>query len=276
TSKALLGATIAAFIFALQMLNFPVAEGTSGHFVGGALAAILLGPAGAIFALAVVLIIQCFVFGDGGVLALGANIFNMGVVGGLVGHYAYKWLKAMFGGISGILFAVFISSWVYVVLAAVSCAIMIGVSGTAPTSDVISSMASIHMLIGVSEGLIVFLVMAMIYKFKPVLFDSKAQIGIKDIIKICIAGCAVALAAAIFVSPYACPFLDGLEKVAEDHEFLHVTEGREIFSALIPDYVFPGIKSEAIATSVAGLAGTIMTFVFFLLTAGVLVFRKEK
>src|SRR2546422_7604656 len=70
----------AAFVFAAQMLNFPVAAGTSGHLIGGVLAAVLLGPSAAAVVLTSVLIVQCFVFGDGGVLALGANVFNMGIV----------------------------------------------------------------------------------------------------------------------------------------------------------------------------------------------------
>lgn len=274
--KALLAAAIAALIFALQMLNFPVSEGTSGHFMGAALAAILLGPAGAIITLAVVLSIQCLVFGDGGILALGANIFNLGVVGGLVGYYTYKWLKTMYSGTAGILFSVFVSSWLTVVMAAASCSIMIGVSGTAPIPDILRSMTGVHMLIGIGEGVITSAIIALLYKLNPALLDTKAHFDIKYVVRPCIIICVAALFVAICLSPYASPFLDGLEKVAENHNFLHVAKGKEIFSAPIPDYVFPGIESEAIATSISGFAGTIITFIFSLIVTGVLVFKKKK
>ncbi|MEW5949306.1 MAG: energy-coupling factor ABC transporter permease [Thermodesulfobacteriota bacterium] len=274
--RALLAAATAALIFALQMLNFPVAEGTSGHFMGAALAGILLGPVGAIITLAAVLIIQCLVFGDGGVLALGANIFNLGIVGGLVAYYTYKWLNAMYGGMAGLLFAVFVSSWLTIVMASVSCGIMLGVSGTAPTSDVLRSMTSIHMLIGIGEGMITLIIMLVISKVKPALLDIKACLDMQEVVKPCIVGCGVALFLAIFLSPYACPFLDGLEKVAENHNFLYIAEGKEIFPAPIPDYVFPGIKSEAIATSISGLAGTLITFLFLFLATGIFMSKKHE
>lgn len=275
-AKMIFAAGIAALIFALQMLNFPVAGGTSGHFMGGALAAILIGPAGAIIVMAVVLAIQCLVFGDGGVLALGANIFNMGVVGGLGAYYTYNWLKGMFKGMSGVMFNAFISSWVSIVLASGSCAVMIGVSGTGPTMDVIASMVSTHTLIGVGEGLITLVIVGLVYRFRPLVMDQKIEIDLQTIVTPCIIAFGLALALALFFSPYACPFLDGLERVAEDHGFLSIAEGKEMFCAPIPDYVFPGIKSEGVATSLAGFVGTIITVIFFFLTAGVLGFRKSK
>jgi len=275
-AKMLFAAGITALIFALQMLNFPVVEGTSGHFMGAALAAILFGPAGAIIVIAVVLAVQCFVFGDGGVLALGSNIFNMGVVGGLTGYYTYNWLKGMFKGVSGVLFNAFISSWASIVMASGSCAVMLGVSGTGPTMSIVTSMISTHTLIGVGEGLITLVIIGLTYRFKPLLMDQKAEIDLQAIVKPCVIVLGVALALAVFVTPYVCPYLDGLERVAEDHGFLSIAEGKEMFCALIPDYVLPGIKSEAIATSLAGFVGIIIAFVFFFLTAGVVTFGAGK
>ena len=108
------------------------------------------------------------------------------------------------------------------------------------------------------------------------LIDQKTEIDLQTIAKPFIITCGLALALALFFSPYACPFLDGLERVAEDHGFLSITEGKAVFCAPIPDYVFPGIKSEGVATSLAGFVGTIITAIFFFLTAGVLAFRKSK
>lgn len=146
---------LAAFIFAAQMLNFPVAGGTSGHLLGAALAAILLGPWAALLIMSCVLIAQGLIFQDGGLLALGANIFNMGLVasfgGYYVGHLA-TWLlgdhrKArLIGG--------FIGAWASVVLAAVACAAELAFSGVSPWVVVLPAMAGVHALIGVGEGLV--------------------------------------------------------------------------------------------------------------------------
>ncbi|MCG2722807.1 MAG: energy-coupling factor ABC transporter permease [Thermodesulfovibrionales bacterium] len=275
-AKMLFAASIAALIFALQMLNFPIAEGTSGHFMGSALAAILFGPAAAMIVLTVVLVIQCFVFGDGGVLALGANIFNMGVIGVFAGYYTYNWLKRLFTGMSGLLFNVFISSWISLILASGSCAVMLGISGTGPTLSVVMSMVSIHMVIGVGEGIIALVIIGLIYRFTPVLTDEKVPICMQPVIKPCSVIYVLALAVALFLSPYACPFLDGLERVAEDHGFLYLAEGKGILYVIIPDYVFPGIKSKSIATSLAGFTGTIITAVFFFLSVCILTFGQFK
>jgi len=275
-AKILFAASIAALIFALQMLNFPVAEGTSGHFIGSALAAILFGPAAAMIVLTVVLVVQCFVFGDGGVLSLGANIFNMGVIGVFAGYYTYNWLRGLFKGMSGLLFNVFMSSWISLILASASCAFMIGVSGTGPPLAVIISMVSTHIIIGIGEGLIALCIIGPLCRSMPLLMEQNEGIDVQTIVKPCIVIYGLALAVALFLSPYACPFLDGLERVAKDHGFLHLAEGNEMPYALIPDYVFPGIESEGMATSLAGLMGTMMTAVFFFLTVSIVTFGKFK
>ena len=92
---------LAAFIFAAQMLNFPVAGGTSGHLIGAALAAILLGPWAAVLLMSCVLIAQSLIFQDGGLLALGANIFNMGIIASFGGYYLYRLLTSLFGKSAG-------------------------------------------------------------------------------------------------------------------------------------------------------------------------------
>ena len=168
----------AAFIFAGQMLNFPVAGGTSGHLVGSVLAAALLGPGAAVIALTAVLVVQCFVFADGGVLALGANVFNMGVVGALVGYALYRTVHRQFGGgLRGAVAAAAFASWVSTVLAAVCCAGMLAVSGTVPWHVAFPAMAGVHMLIGVGEALITALVLVAVGQSHPELLYAPARSG---------------------------------------------------------------------------------------------------
>ena len=120
----------AAFLFAAQMVNFPVAGGTSGHLVGGVLAAALLGPSAAIVVLTTVLIVQCFLFADGGVLALGANIFNMAIVGAAGGYAIYRVVCRALPGTRGQVAAVAFAGWCSTVLASICCAGQLAWSGT--------------------------------------------------------------------------------------------------------------------------------------------------
>jgi cobalt/nickel transport system permease protein len=150
-----------AFIFAAQMLNFPVAGGTSGHLIGGALAAILLGPWAGTLIMASVLIVQALIFQDGGLVALGANVFNMGVVACLVGYYVFTWLKRLLGeGTQGAVISGFVAAWTSVVTAAIVCALELAISGTSALAVVLPAMTLVHILIGVGEGLITVAVLA--------------------------------------------------------------------------------------------------------------------
>lgn len=152
----------AAFIFAAQMINFPVAGGTSGHLLGGALAAILLGPWNAFLVMATVLVIQCFFFYDGGLTALGANVLNMAVIAPWVAYGVYK-LFARAGKNKFVqTAAVFIAAWFSVMTAALACTAEIVLSGTVPWPVVLSAMAGWHALIGIGEGLITTVVVAFV------------------------------------------------------------------------------------------------------------------
>ncbi len=154
---------LAAFIFAAQMLNFPVAGGTSGHFIGAALAAILLGPWATVLILSSVLVVQCLIFQDGGLLALGANITNMGLIAGFVSYYIYKGIDMLFkNSKTGILVGAGVGAWFSVVLAALACAAELSISGTSPWAIAIPAMGGVHMLIGVGEGLITVAVLSLI------------------------------------------------------------------------------------------------------------------
>jgi len=154
---------LAAFIFAAQMLNFPVAGGTSGHFVGAALAAILLGPWATVLILSSVLVVQSVIFQDGGLLALGANITNMGVIAGFGSYYIYKGIDALLKhSKAGTLIGAGLGSWFAVVLASLACAAELSISGTSPWEIAIPAMGGVHMLIGVGEGLITVAVLSLI------------------------------------------------------------------------------------------------------------------
>lgn len=161
-SVPLLGVT-AAFVFAAQMLNFPVAGGTSGHFLGALLAGVLLGPFQSCLVLAVVLIIQALFFADGGVTALGSNILVMGVVGGIGSTYVLRGLRLLLPkGRGGFLAAVAAASWFSVVAASAACAMLLAVSGTSPLAVVLPAMVGVHALIGVGEAIITVTVVSMV------------------------------------------------------------------------------------------------------------------
>lgn len=153
---------MAAFIFAAQMLNFPVAGGTSGHFMGGVLAAILLGPSIGLLVMTAVLVVQCFVFQDGGLTALGANIFNMGIIGAVFGYLIYIVFRQINRTV-----AAFLASLLSIVLAATACSFELAISGTIPLRIVLPAMVAVHILIGAVEGLIAIAVLGFISKTRP-------------------------------------------------------------------------------------------------------------
>jgi cobalt/nickel transport system permease protein len=150
----LLGVT-AAFIFAVQMLNFPVAGGTSGHLLGAGLAAILLGPWLACLVMAVVLTAQSLVFADGGVSALGANVLNMGVIGALTVGYLMVWARHLIPRTrAGFLAVVAGGAWLAVMAGAAATALELSISGTVPLGTVLPAMLGVHGLIGAGEAVI--------------------------------------------------------------------------------------------------------------------------
>ena len=168
-------ALLAAGIFVAQMLNFPVVGGTTGHLVGAALAAILLGPAPAVFVLTIILVIQCLVFGDGGVLALGLNLLNMAVIGSLVGWGVYRFLQPWRPKV-----AVFLAALLAVFLGALAASAELGVSyalsgGTYGIPAIIAfpSMAFYHLFIGIGEGIITLGVVAYLERVAPDLAGAK-------------------------------------------------------------------------------------------------------
>ncbi len=166
---------VAAGIFAAQMLNWPIPGGTSAHLVGGAIAGILLGPYAGCLSMASVLTIQCLVFGDGGITALGANIFNMGIVDVFVGYAVFKALRNFNQDV-----ATFLAGWLGIWLAAIACGIEIGVSSifkyeigvTVPT------MGIWHGILGIVEGIITMLVIRYIALRQPdIIYAAKEVVA---------------------------------------------------------------------------------------------------
>ncbi len=163
----LLGVT-AAFVFAAQMLNFPVAGGTSGHFLGAALATVLLGPWLACLVLAVVLLVQAFLFADGGVSALGANLLNMGVVGALgAGLFLGVATRVLPRTRRAFLGAVAVASWLAVVAGSVACSFELAISGTVPLGTVLPAMVGVHALIGVGEAVVTVAAVSAVLAARP-------------------------------------------------------------------------------------------------------------
>ena len=155
----------AVFIFAVQMLNFPVAAGTSGHLLGGALATVLVGPYAASLALTVVLGIQALLFADGGLSALGLNVFNMSILGVFISHICFIGAKKLLPKVRGsVPLAAAFAAFVSVPVAATGFSIQyaIGGTGTAPASTVFAAMFSTHVLIGIGEALITMLTVSAI------------------------------------------------------------------------------------------------------------------
>lgn len=267
----MLGLT-AAFIFAAQMLNFPVAAGTSGHLVGGVLAAVLVGPGAAVIVMTAVLMLQCFLFADGGVTALGANIFNMGLVNVVAGYAIYRVTRRLAAGQRGMLLGAAFAGWCATVLAAASCAGQLAWSGKVACRLVFPAMAGVHMLIGIGEGTITALVLLAIARTRPELLERKddspqraATIGY---------GLLVALGAALFVSPFACSWPDGLEKVAAKIGFEHLASEKPFLSVPMPEYSLPGVKGGWV-TPLVGAVGTMTAFVLAWVLARVLVPKNE-
>ena len=146
---------MAAFIFAAQMFNFQVAGGTSGHLLGGVLAAVLLGPWAGAVVMACVIAVQALIFQDGGLLVMGANIFNMGIVGTFGGYYVYRLIAGLLGGEErGRLPAAAIAGWLSVVAAAVLLSFQLAASDTSSLAVALPAMGGVHALIGIGEAVI--------------------------------------------------------------------------------------------------------------------------
>jgi cobalt/nickel transport system permease protein len=244
---------LAAFIFAAQAFNFPVAGGTSGHMLGGALAAILLGPWPALLVMTAVIALQGLIFQDGGLLAMGANIFIMGILTVWVGYFTYQVLVRFNRFV-----AAFVAGWLSVVIAAIVTAFLLALSGTSALGIVLPAMGGVHALIGVGEGLITAAALALVAAALPGMFGERVAGERVAPSTVVTGGVILALVIGVLAVFFASGSPDGLERVAEDTGFLEAAQG-PLFN-IIPDYVFPGISNESIAGVIAVVLGTLLLF----------------
>ncbi len=251
----------AAFIFAAQMINFPIWGGASGHLIGSVLAAVLLGPAAAMVVMCAVLIVQCLLFSDGGLLSLGANALNMAVLAPLSGWAIYYGVTRMAKGPQSQLMAAVFASWCSTVLAALACALELTWSGVAPGTYIIPAMVNFHLLIGVGEGAITGLVLVAIWRTRPELLAHRPETTARPVRLVWWAAAGgICVGIALLVSPHASAWPDGLEKTAELLGFAQKAAKESLIRSPMPDYQLPGVSSAIWSTGLAGVAGTVIAF----------------
>lgn len=282
-----LAGLVAAFIFAVQMLNFPVAAGTSGHLLGGALAAILVGPYTGVLCISVVLLMQGILFADGGLTALGVNITVMGVVTVLVSYGIFRGLvKVLPRGRRTVTIASFVAALVSVPAAACAFTAIYAVGGTTdvPVGKVLTAMAGVHVLIGIGEAVITMLTVGAVVAVRPdlvhgarglaaplklrvggALVDAPAAhpapVAARPPRAIWATGLVTALVLAGFVSFYASASPDGLEKVAADKGIDKKAEEHASKDSPLADYGVKDIADPRVSGGLAGVIGVGVTVV---------------
>lgn len=249
---------LAAFIFAAQAINVPVGGGTSGHLLGGALAAIILGPWAAVLIMASVVSVQALMFQDGGLTALGFNIINMGVLTSFTGHLVYQQLKRLLGeGRNSILIAGAVGGWLSMMVGAIAAGIELALSGTSPLNVAVPAMAIVHTLLGLVEAVITVGALTFIYSTRRDLLALGESAPAKTSANWVVLGLVLALGVAAF-SPLASPDPDGLEKVAAQYNFLD--KATAPLYNLLPDYTIPFISNQTLSGLVAVVVGTLCVF----------------
>jgi cobalt/nickel transport system permease protein len=199
--------------------------------------------------------IQALIFQDGGLLALGANLFNMGIVGVAVSYFVYTTVGRLASGRPwGIFAGGFAAAWSSIFIAALACALELALSGTSPANVAVPAMGSIHALIGVGEGLITVGALTFLFATRPDLLAPKTSKTSPSPV-VWAFGLGIALVLAV-LSPLASAHPDGLEWVAGQRGFLEAA--RAPLYSMIPGYIFPGITNKALATIVAGIVGTLI------------------
>lgn len=242
---------MAAFIFAAQMINFPVAGGTSGHLLGGALAAITLGPWAAMLVMTSVIIVQALLFQDGGLVVMGANILNMGLLTVLVSYGLYRATSSRSRGVR--LGVAGVAAWLSVMAAALATSIQLWLSGTARLDFVVPAMLAVHALIGLGEALITVAAMAFILRTRPDMLESPAA-GARHGVGWIVIGMLLSLGV-VALAPLASADPDGFERVAHNLGFLHL--GQEAPYNLLPDYSLPFLGETSLSTILAGGLGVL-------------------
>jgi cobalt/nickel transport system permease protein len=277
----------AAFIFAMQMLNFPVAAGTTGHLLGGALAAILLGPWLGIVAVTVVVVIQALLFADGGLVAMGLNVINMAVITALSGWFVFRAVVRVVPGRSGLLTGSLLGAWASVVVSSIGFSIQYAIGGVGGVDPglVFTSMVGVHALIGIGEGLITAAAVGAVFAARPDLVvgargvdgveGASTSLSRRAVGGFVGMGLAAAVALVVFVAPFAASDPDGLERVAEDTGFAAVAADNA-YDGPFADYGVAGLDNEALGTIVAGLLGTGLTFAAGMILVGLVRRRSHE
>lgn len=242
---------LAAGVFAAQALNVPVLGGTSGHLVGTALLTALVGLPAATVVMTAVLTVQVLVFQDGGLLALGANVANMAVVGSLVAHGVVTAVRRLWRTRVGQAAAVFLAGWSATVAGAAATALELALSGTSPANVVVPAMVVVHAAVGVLEGTLSVAAWRLVTAARPALAAPRSALA-PGIMGLAVAG------ALAFLAPWASSDPDGLERVATDlgfHSF-----ARPAPFTLFPDYRLPRVVPDPWNTALAVLLGAALAY----------------
>ncbi|MGD8760177.1 MAG: energy-coupling factor ABC transporter permease [Anaerolineales bacterium] len=247
---------LAAFIFAAQAINFPVAAGTSGHLIGGTLAAVLVGPWAGTLIMTAVVAVQGLLFQDGGLLVMGWNILNMGVFSVFAGYAAYNLMRRLAGDhLAARLAGVFLGAWISVEIGAMATAFELAASGTSPLTLALPAMVGVHALIGLGEALISTAAVGFVLRSRPAVLETVETSPGRKTASLMAGGLLVALVIAL-LSPLASASPDGLEFVAEQQGF--GIRSLEPPFTILEDYGVPFITNPVIATMVAVAVGTLV------------------
>ncbi len=274
SGKIVLMAVLAALIFGLQMLNFPIAGGTSGHFGGSSLAGLLLGSWPGVIVMTAVLLVQAVFFGDGGITVLGANIINMGVIGCFVAPLVYQIFQRVNTSYISKVVGAAVGSFFAVVLSSIAVAIELWTSGSAQFTAALSAMVFWHVLIGIGEGIITGGIVAYIAKVRPQILEQGEQSTHSSLKSVTLVLAVLAILAA-GLSFLASSFPDGLEYVYFEMGIGSAPIPESTVASPMADYLVPGVENEAIGTIGAGIIGAITTGVL-LWALSALLTRKRK
>jgi cobalt/nickel transport system permease protein len=245
--KAAMFGSVAALLFAAQMLNFPVQYGTSGHLLGGVLVSAILGIPFGILAMSLVLTMQAFLFSDGGLSALGANILNMAILGvGLGGFLRICLMKYAKNDLEINLSTAF-AAWVSVMLAALACSVELAISGHGSISSITKAMLSVHAFIGLGEAVITVALVRILSSAPKAVLGNRYSWGVL--------GSALSF---VLLSPFVCQWPDGLEWVAKKYSFFH--EMAPAFVTPFANYSIPMITNPFWTTAASGALGTLAVF----------------
>ncbi len=259
TNKALgekqipLMGVMAAFIFAAQMINFPVAGGTSGHLLGGALAAIVLGPWAGMLVMTAVIAVQGLLFQDGGLVVMGANILNMGLVTAAVGYGLYRSVSNSNQSNNVKLGIAGVAAWLSVMTGALLTSFELWLSGTSQLQVVIPAMLGVHALIGLGEALITVSALAFLLRTRPDLLGEGSE-SAKASRGWIFVGALISLAV-VLLSPLASTDPDGLNRIAIDLGFIG---NAQTGSGPLAGYTAPFLNMASLGKIAAGVIGVIV------------------